>query len=352
MSVFSHVLAGAVGGAAGGYIKDREDEERMAHQMSLLQEKQREKLELQQRDHELKLQLAELRGGQSARVGQAGSSGGGGANGADVSNSHYNYLARADQALSSGDPAQIEQAIKMIELGGGPMASAYARQVLTGKAPDRQPTSEDVLASMATDGKEYTPQPPSGGTLGQREALQGLQDFQRAFARGVGKAKDQAEAESQEMSNDIYSDVFVRTLRGGGSQIEAGRNAAIATQPAEFDKTSRTLASAAATEKKADRAAEIAEKNRTAQEIRELERQLNDIIKFKPDITESADSPAALARQERAAYLRDQIKGLRGGAGYAPASPTKAVISNDGRVATGKIGSVQSVIEKYRQQQQ
>lgn len=308
MSFFGQLLAGAVGGAAGGYIKDREDEEKLAEKLELRRLQQEQALQLQAQRQQDRIDMFNL-----SQAAKGGGSGRGGSNGADVSNGDYNHLARVDQALSSGDPAQIEQAIKMIELGGGPRASAYARQVLTGKAPDRQPTSEDVLASMATDGKEYTPQPPSGGTLGQREALQGLQDFQRAFARGIGKAKDQAEAESQEMSNDIYSDVFGRTLRGGGSQIEAGRNAAMATQPAEFDKTSRTLASAAATEKKADRTAETAEKNRTAQEIRELERQLNDIIKFKPDIAEMADSPAALARQERAKYLQEQIKELRGG---------------------------------------
>lgn len=339
MSFFGQLLAGAVGGAAGGYIKDREDEERLQEKLELRRLQQEQALQLQAQRQQDRIDMFNL--SQAARGGGSGGSRGG--NGADVSNGDYNHLARVDQALSSGDPAQIEQAIKMIELGGGPRASAYARQVLTGKAPDRQPTSEDVLASMATDGKEYTPQPPSGGTLGQREALQGLQDFQRAFARGVGKAKDQAEAESQEMSNDIYSDVFSRTLRGGGSQIEAGRNAAMATQPAEFDKTSRTLASAAATEKKADRAAETAERNRTAQEIRELERQLNDIIKFKPDITESADSPAALARQERATYLREQIKELRGGS----KTTAQPIVSNPSAPK-----SPAALYEEYKRRQQ
>ena len=297
MSFFGQLLAGAVGGAAGGYIKDREEDDRLAEKRMLLEEKQRDKLEVQQRDHALRLQLAELKGDKSS----------GGGNGASISKGDYNYLAAADEALRSNDPNAIERVVRMVDLGGGQQAAAHARYVLTGQAPDRQPTSDDVLASMATDGKEYTPEPPKGGTRGQREAAEGLQAFQRAYARGVTKVKDQADGEAQENTNDIFTNVFGQGLQGGKPVSEASRDAAMAAEPAEFDKTTRTLRQAGATEYKADKAAATAASQQHAIEVRTLNAEINKLMKT-PSGERKEDRAARLARVDE---LRTELSLLK-----------------------------------------
>ena len=339
MSFFGQLLAGAVGGAAGGYIKDREDEEKLA-----------EKLQLRQLQYDQARMMQDDRQAFSREMAldRASRASGGKSTGPDISNGDYNYRAAFHQALQSGKPEEMENVLKVLGLDTGPEGQAYARQVLTGKAPDRQPTSEDVMASMATDGKEYTPQPPSGGTMGQREMALGVQQLQRAFARGIGKAKDQSEAEAQELSNDIYTDVFGRTLREGGSQIQAGRNAAMATNPVDFDKNQTNADRVAATVENTDLKRELAQLKSASDAALKGQKSANEIedliFKNRKLIKEMGDKDGSLAAT--VTRLQGRLSAIS-----TPTPEPKATISNDGKVATGKIGNVQSVIDKYRQQQ-
>lgn len=309
MSFFGQLVAGAASGAAGGYIQDRAEDEKLAYQQALQAEKHREKLELQQRDQEFRAELASMKNGGSS------SSGGGGSS---IGKGDFNLAALAYEAVKSNDPAQLQALEKMATMMGGDPARDHVRYSLgMGGEQQASPTEQDVMASMATDGQDYTPQAPSGGSRGQREAALGLQAFQRAFARGIGKTKDQAEGEEQENTNDLYTQVLGQSIKGGNSLIDAGRNAAMATQPAEFDKTARSNAMAAATEKKADMAADTAEKNRVSQEIRTLESEINGLIK--PPSFETDD--ARNIRLDRIAYLNTNVKLLR--SGRETAAPAK-----------------------------
>lgn len=326
MSFFGQLMAGAASGAAGGYIQDRAEDEKLAYQQALQAEKHREKLELQQRDQEFRAELASMKNGGS-------SSSGGGKGGA------YDYLSRVDEALQSGDQNAIDRVIRIAGLTGGQKAADHARYALTSQATDSPPTEQDVMASMATDGQEYTPQAPSGESRGQREVAQGTQAFQRAFARITGKVKDQAEGEEQENTNDLYTQVLGQSIRGGNSLIDAGRNASMATQPAEFDKTARSNTMAAATERKADMAADTAEKNRVSQEIRTLESEINRLIK--PPSFEADEDKAA--RLDRIAYLNTNVKLLRSGRESPAKQPSQWTATGS---TSGK--DPRALAEKYR----
>lgn len=331
MSFFGQLMAGAASGAAGGYIQDRAEDEKLAYQQALQAEKHREKLELQQRDQEFRAELASMKNGGSS------SSGGGGSS---IGKGDFNLAALAYEAVKSNDLAQLQALEKMATMMGGDQARDHVRYSLgMGGEQQASPTEQDVMASMATDGQDYTPQAPSGGSRGQREAALGLQAFQRAFARGIGKTKDQAEGEEQENTNDLYTQVLGQSIKGGNSLIDAGRNAAMATQPAEFDKTARSNTMSAATERKADMAADTAEKNRVSQEIRTLESEINSLIK--PPSFEADEDKAA--RLDRIAYLNTNVKLLRSGRESPAKQPSQWTATGS---TSGK--DPRALAEKYR----
>lgn len=345
MSFFGELLAGAVGGAAGGYIKDREDEEKLAYQMALLQEKQREKLELQQRDHELKLQLADLKGGKS-------SGRGGGANEINPAQEFERYYLE----FGPNDP-RTQRAYELVGAytrdGQGALDGIMGRaRAQGGGYGEGAPTSADVLAAEAYTG---APQPPENATRGQREALLGQQALMRFRAGVVDNGKnvdDFAKAEGQFFANDVQANVFTRALKDGKSEVEAAELAARAADPATYDKNrtnqQRVDASLVNTKARTEGSASNVVVREDAATLRALEARKAQYLKQLGD--PALDDGLKVTLQAEIDDINRRLK-ASGPQAAAPA-PQKAIISNDGKVATGKIGSVQSVIEKYRQQQQ
>lgn len=229
MSFFGQLLAGAVGGAAGGYIKDREEDDRLAEKQALKQEQYAQQLLLQRERQQDRIDMFQM-----TQAGKAGK-GDGGSGGAGTGKGDFNLAAMVYEAAQSGDPAKIRAAEQVATLMGGDQAREHVRYSLGVGNEDKAPTEQDVLASMATDGKEYTPEPPKGGTRGQREAAEGLQAFQRAYARGVTKVKDQAEGEKQEFGNDAAAAEYNQMLAGGASIEEANDMLNRRLNPAKAD---------------------------------------------------------------------------------------------------------------------
>ena len=332
MSFFAEMLAGAVAGGAGGYIKDREEEEKLAAQLELkrLQYDQQRAMQEDRQNFQQQL-LAERLAGKN-------SSGSGGSK-------DFNLIERVYEAALSGDPKKMAAVEAAAGVSGGDAARQWARYQLGGGASqqERMPTEQDVIASMATDGKEYTPEPPkASGSMGQREAAIGQREFQRAFAMAFdpGKYDDFTKGEKQAAQNDLGVANVIAAGKAGKSAEEVGNAFNRVANPAPYDmdgsaKTQRTADAAKATEKKAELDADKAEKNRISQEIRALERELS--TTYKPELGE-ADGGAA--RLERRKYLEAEIAALRGSRTAqpaAPVAPAKPIISKDGRTATGTI---------------
>lgn len=353
MSVFSHVLAGAVGGAAGGYIKDREDEERMAEKLQLRQMQQDQAMALQAQRQQDRIDMFNLN--QSARVGQAGSSGGGGANEFNPAQA----FERAYYEFGPDDP-RTQRAYELVGAysreGQGSLDSIMGRiRAQGGGYGEGAPTSADVIAAEAYAGE---PQPPENATRGQREAMLGQQALMRFRAGVVDNGKnvdDFAKAEGQFFANDVQANVFTRALKAGKSEVEAAELAARAADPATYDKNrtnqQRVDASLENTRARTEGSASNVVVREDAATLRALEARKAQYLKQLADPLVDDDLKSTLKAEIDDINLRLKAPG-RQEVAPAPARRSQTVISNDGKVATGKIGSVQSVIEKYRQQQQ
>jgi hypothetical protein len=326
-----------VSGGAGGYIKDREEEDRLAEKTELRRLQQEQALQLQaqrQQDRIDMFNLQQLAKGQGA----GGSSGAGGSK-------DFNLTALVYDAVQSGDPrkmAAVEAAAGVI---GGDEARQWARYQLGGGAQqqERMPTEQDVIASMATDGKEYTPEPPPNASMGQREAAMGLRAFQRGFAiaNDPGKYDDFTKGEKQAAQNDLGVANVIAAGKAGKSAEEVGNAFNRVANPAPYDmdgsaKTARQEYAAKATEYKADKTAETAEANRVSAEIRSLQAQITQLAKA-PQFEQPEDRELRLAQLES---LKSEISALRGSRTaqpQAPVAPSRTTISKDGRTATGTI---------------
>ncbi len=335
MSFFAEMLAGAVAGGAGGYIKDREEEDRLAEKMELRRLQQEQALQLQAQRQQDRIDMFNL--SQGAKASGAGGAGG---------TKDFNLAALVYDAVQSGDPkkmAAVEAAAGVI---GGDEARQWARYQLGGGAPqqERMPTEQDVIASMATDGKEYTPEPPkASGSMGQREAAMGLQAFQRGFAiaNDPGKYDDFTKGERQAAQNDLGVANVIAAGKAGKSAEEVGNAFNRVANPAPYDmdgsaKTARQDAATRATEYKADKAAEKAEQDRISQELRSLQTQITQLSKA-PQLEQPEDRAIRLAQLESLKAEVAALRGSRTAQPAAPVAPAKPTISKDGRTATGTI---------------
>jgi hypothetical protein len=244
-----------------------------------------------------------------------------------------------------GDPQKLKAVEAAVGVAGGDAARQWARYQLGGGAPqqERMPTEQDVIASMATDGKEYTPQPPRNATMGQREAAIGQRDFQRAFALSFdpGKYDDFTKGEKQAAQNDLGVANVIAAGKAGKSADEVGNAFNRVANPAPYDmdgsaKTKRQEDATAATTYKADKTAETAEANRVSSEIRTLQTQITQLSKA-PQFEQPEDRAIRLAQLESLKAEVAALRGSRTAQPAAPVAPAKPTISKDGRTATGTI---------------
>lgn len=348
MSFFGQLLAGAVGGAAGGYLQDRQDEERMSEKLELRRLQQEQALQLQAQRQQDRIDMFNLS--------QAGKTGSGSGGSKSEEFNPVQAFERAYYEFGSNDP-RTQRAYELVGAysreGQGSLDGIMGRaRAQGGGYGEGAPTSADVLAAEAYTG---APQPPENATRGQREALLGQQALMR-FRAGVvnngSNVDDFAKAEGQFFANDVQANVFTRALKAGKSEVEAAELAARAADPATYDKNrtnqQRVDASLENTKARTEGSASNVVVREDAATLRALEARKAQYLKQMGD--PALDDGLKVTLQAEIDDINRRLK-ASGPQAAAPA-PQKAIISNDGKVATGKIGSVQSVIEKYRQQQQ
>ena len=344
MSFFGQLLAGAVGGAAGGYIKDREDEEKLA-----------EKLQLRQLQYDQARAMQDDRQAFSREMALDRASRASGGGGKSDEFNPAQAFERAYYEFGPNDP-RTQRAYELVGAysrdGQGSLDGIMGRaRAQGGGYGEGAPTSADVIAAEAYTG---APQPPENATRGQREALLGQQALMRFRAGVVDNGKnvdDYAKAEGQFFANDVQANVFTRALKAGKSEVEAAELAARAADPATYDKNrtnqQRVDASLVNTERRIDGSTSNVAVREDGATLRALEARKAQYLK---QLGEPAlDDALKITLQAEIDDINRRLK-ASGPQAAAPA-PQKAIISNDGKVATGKIGNVQSVIDKYRQQQ-
>ena len=336
MSFFGQLLAGATAGGAGGYIKDREDEERAAARLEL-KRIQYDQARLMQEDRQaFSREMALDRASRSS----GSSSGGSGANEFNPAQA----FERAYYEYGPDDP-RTQRAYELVGRytadGQRSLDPIMGRSTAQGGGyGEGAPTSADVLAAESYSG---APQPPANASRSKRDAMLGEQALLRFRAAVVDNGKNvdtMAKAEQNFRQNDLGDMAVVDSLKKGGSPEDAGNVFNRVANPAPYDmdgsaKTSRTEASANATVYKADKDAEKADATRVSGEIRSLVSAIADASKA-PNMEDPDDRAVRLASLYE---LRAELKALREGRAQPAASKPKATISGGGKVATGKIGS-------------
>src|SRR5574343_303072 len=340
MSFFGQLLAGAVGGAAGGYIKDREYEEKLA-----------EKLQLRQLQFDQARQMQEDRQAFSREMAldRAASRSGGGSKSEEFNPAQA--FERAYYEFGPNDP-RTQRAYELVGAYSrdgqssldGIMGRARAQG---GGYGEGAPTHADVLAAEAYTG---APQPPENATRGQREALLGQQALMRFRAGVVDNGKnvdDFAKAEGQFFANDVQANVFTRALKDGKSEVEAAELAARAADPATYDKNrtnqQRVDASLENTRARTEGSASNVVVREDAATLRALESRKAQYLKQLGD--PALDDGLKITLQAEVDDINRRLKasGSQPAATVAPSNKNWGVTSH-----TAKVPSAQSVIDKYR----
>ena len=333
MSFFGQLLAGAVGGAAGGYIKDREDEEKLA-----------EKLQLRQLQYDQARMMQDDRQAFSREMALDRASRASGGGGKSDEFNPAQAFERAYYEFGPSDP-RTQRAYELVGAysrdGQGSLDGIMGRaRAQGGGYGDGAPTSADVIAAEAYTG---APQPPENATRGQREALLGQQALMRFRAGVVDNGKnvdDFAKAETNFRQNDLGDMAVVDTLKKGGTPEDAGNVFNRVTNPARQSATAeeyvrlkeqelalRAQQLAAGNAGKADRL--------TFDQIRQMQKDALEYRKLAKEVG-SAQAKEYLAI---ATSLDEQVRQAQSAPKPTanPAPAPKATISNDGKVATGKI---------------
>lgn len=205
MSFFADLVAGALGGAGEGMVREADVRDREARELQLARERAQAQRDLQtQRDQdradreEFNLRLrAELAGAGGLGGGGSRSRGGGGGGGSGLES----MLLDAQGATT---PAQRGNVIDFIRMRAGDDAADLAarRYGMPGSQVEVNPTAGD----FARFDREQTDVLPST-TRAERsvDAERGRQALNRLLAQASGKSKDFADAESTNLRTDAVA---------------------------------------------------------------------------------------------------------------------------------------------------
>ncbi len=336
MSFFAELLAGATSGLGKGIVDQADYNDKLEAQRALQEERQRDKLETQRRDQEFRQQLALERA-----AAQGGGSGGGGGL------KDFNPV-QAFESLyvqHGPDDPRTQRAYELIGTSSraaqGQLDNVMGRILSqSGGYGEGAPTSADVTASMSTDGKDYTPQPPAAMERSKQLAFEGekaLQRLRAAMVDGGKNVDDFAKAETGFRRNDLGDAGVVSTLKGGGSMADAGDVFNRITNPAKQSDTAEEYVRLKEQEL-ALKAEQLAAKNRagadrlTFDQVRQLEK---DALEYRK-LAKEAGTTKGQKWLEKADELERRISQAQTPAAQ-PSTPSRPVISNNGRTASGKI---------------
>lgn len=327
MSFFANLLGGTMQGIGAGMSAMGADEERLAQQRALIQDRQQGALELQRQRAEDRLyqqqEMAALRGG----------AGGGAGKGGDFNLERLLYDAET--------PEQQQKAIRLTRTYRGDDAARLVADQMFGK-PEMTGTAAspgDFARYDRAGDMEATP-PTSTMERAAYDAEQGRQALARlsVFMRDPAKTDDYAKAERQFGLNDMGAANAAQVMQRGGSLPEAsGAFQKYSGAKDESGKEDLAQQRIDATNRRTDATTTNAGANRQAQDARALDRQIAGAYKQLGE-ARPKDKPALQTRIQEMEARRDAMDG----AALAPA------LNNYQPGSTAQAPSPTSVLPKPR----
>lgn len=267
MSFFAQLLAGAASGVGKGMVDQADYNDKLTAQQALLQEKQANALQLQQQRADDRLFQAQTL---AALKGEGGGSGGG-----DV-------FARL---MAAKTPEEQQRQLGVISALGGDDAAYLAQEKILGRAPTTERPADFVgmpgQADIGPDAKVLE------RVTYDRE--KGAQALQRVYAllANKGQTKGHAEGEAQYFANDARATAMGQELQKGKTLVQASETGARVADPATYDKNKTNAERVAASERNANLRTnatnDAAALRHTATQVRDLEKQVIDLMKMAGD---------------------------------------------------------------------
>jgi hypothetical protein len=331
MSFFGHLLAGAGGAAGTAFLQDAAAQEKLDAQrelQSMRQEAMMERL-LQQQAAKFSPAAAAVKGGGAT----------------PIESFERSYL------QNGSDHPETQRAYEL--MGSYNQQAQQQFAPLVGRAlagPDQAPTSADVLASMQTDGQEYTPEPPANATIGLRERLKGEQGLMRlrVLMTKPEAYDDYTKGERQAGLNDFGYGVAEQTLAKGGTLDDAARS---------FQQRSATQDDQAKTDRVNTMAETAAEKAAAAERKAEADRQSREILAKEKEIAGFRKAPSggyesASAKQERmdnVARAEAELKALKDHYGRTAVVDKPAAQATSGKSSASSAARPKDLATAYMQ---
>lgn len=316
MSFFANLLGGTMQGIGAGMSAMGADEERLAQQRALIQERQQGALELQRQRAEDQLYRQQEMMQMRAELG-GGAGGGGGGKGINL----------AQMAMQAKTPEEQEKVIRLAQTFGGDNAGAtiadkmFGRPQMTGTAATagdfaRYDRAGDMEAAPPTTTLERAAYDRDQGT-------QGLQRLYTAFL-DPGKLDDHAKGERQFGLNDFGAANAAQVMQRGGSLPEASasfqRYSGAKDESGKEDLAQQRID---ATRERTAATATNAGANRQAQDARALDRQIADAYK-ELNKARPKDKPTIQDRIEKLELRREGGQADGGENDYRPTATTRA----------------------------
>lgn len=338
MSFFGQLLAGAAAGGAGGYIKDREDDERAAAQRALKQEQYAQQLALQRERQQDRIDMFQM--GQAGKAGSSRSSSG--SSGGDDP--------LRDLLFSAKTPEEQAQALGYIKsLAGGDAAMLVSDNVF-GRLPtkERQYETIDALGDGTSGG------PASVAERASYDRDQGQKELQRFYAliANKGQTKSNAEGEAQYFSNDARTAAVSQELKRGKSLVDATDIGARVADPEAYDRNQanreRIDASIQNAKTRAAATSDAAALRDKSQALREAERDVITLLKTSGDF--NVDDTVRQQAAELLVLKRAELAELKRNGGTA-ATATKPAANWSATGSTprqaGKVPTIDELRAKY-----
>lgn len=337
MSFFANLLGGTLQGVGSGMSAMAADEERLASQRALMQERQQGALDLQRQRAEDKLMQQEQMMQMRSELG-GGAGGGGGGKGINL----------AALAMQAKTPEEQQKVLGLVETFHGSDAAAtmadkmFKQPRMTGVAA----TPGDFARYDRAGDMEAAP-PTTTLERARYDADKGTQALQRAYTAFLDPAKldDHAKGERQFGLNDLGTANAAQVMQRGGSLPEAsGAFQKYSGAKDESGKEDLAQQRIDATNRRTDATTTNAGANRQAQDARALDRQIAGAYKQLGE-ARPKDKPALQARIQEMESRRDAIDGAalapaltnyQPGATTRAPSPTAALPNPASRAAAWK----------------
>lgn len=314
MSFFAQLLAGAASGVGKGMVDQADYNDKLAAQQALLQEKQANALQLQE-------QKANERLFQAQTIAALKGSGGGGS---------VDVFSR----LRSAKPEDQRMALGEIRALGGDDAANLAEESILGRAPMRQRPADFVglpgQSDIGPDAKitervEY-------------DKIKGQQALNRVYAliAGKGDTKGNAEAEDKYISNDLRAAGLEEAIGKGKPLDQASEYASKVADPATYNKDLTNAERVRASERNADKRVtatnDAADLRHKAGQIRDLEKQVIDLIKITGDRSRY-NKEAMKEAQDMLPLKRAELAALKGAEKPAASTSQSSTWTQTGNTA-------------------